>query len=118
MRGLFIAFLVIGCKVSSQQPTLNDVLLKELGAGYTVTLNEPKTFALAVSRKEQTHSYVVVQISTNKVLLRKHNILSDVTWQDESHIKETSKAGVFRKDGSPANTITIINVYDYLENKK
>lgn len=118
MRWLIAALVVIGCRASSQDSQLNNIIQKELGNHFSVELNNSKSFALAWKQEEANVSYVIVQLSTQKVILKKVNIRATVTWHDDLHIKEITKPGVIKKDQTSANGIKLINVNDYLVNTK
>jgi hypothetical protein len=118
VKVLLVFLLLTGCRASSQDSRLNDLVTKEIGNDFSIKLNDSKTFALAWNKNQGNVNYVVIKLLTNSIILRKTNIHAEIAWQDDMHIKETVISGVFKKDGSSQATITLINVNDYIENKK
>lgn len=119
MRFLFLLLALVACRASSQVTPANDVAKKELGENCSFLLNQSKTFALAVKKETSGNvSYVVIKISDSKVILKKSNIKAEVSWNDDLSLKEVSQPGMIKKDGSSTNGIRIINVNDYLPEKK
>ncbi len=118
MRLLLILFILVGCKTSSQDSSLKKIINQELDGDYKIELNDSKTYALAWNKNQSNVNYVVVKLSTNSIILKKVNIHAEVTWHDDLHIKEITKSGQFKKDGSATNEIKLINVNDFTEAKK
>ena len=113
-----VALLLTGCRAASKDTQLNDVIRQELGDHFSIEWNSSKTFALAWTSKAENVSYLIIQLATQKVILKKENIRATVSWNDDLHVKETTKQGVIKKGNSSTNGIKLINVNDYLVNPK
>jgi hypothetical protein len=119
MRFLFLLLALVACRASSQVTPAQDVAKKELGENCSLFPNASNTFTLAVKKESSGNvSYVVIQLSSAKVILKKSNLHAEVSWNDDQSLKEVSKPGMVKKDGSSTNGTRIIYVKDYLPEKK
>lgn len=119
MRFLFLLLALVACRASSQVTPAHDVAKKELDENCSLFPNASNTLVLAVKKEASGNvSYAVIQLSSAKVILKKSNIKAEVSWNDDLSLKEVSKPGMIKKDGSSTNGAKIINLNDYLPEKK
>jgi hypothetical protein len=124
MRFLSIFFLLVLCCCKSsttakQKPnTLQKIVDTEIGTGAKIETNKPLTFALAYQSQNRSVEYVIVRLTDLSVVIKEKINQGSVTWNGEMQIKVMRTPGIIKKNLKPENNIQVIDLNNYVINKK
>ena len=124
MRFLFVMFLstLCCCKAATtslqNHVTLQKIVDNEIGTNATIEKNNPATFALAYQVKNKSVEYVVVRLVDLKVVVKEKINQGSVTWSGDMQIKVVLIPGIVKLNSKPADNIRLIDLNNYVINKK
>jgi len=109
------------CKAASttsQEPSsLQKIVASEIGAPASIEKNNSATFALAQQVDNKSVSFLVIRLSDLKIVI-KEKITGSVSWSGEMEIKVTRTPGMVKTNEKPEDHIRIINLNNYVIQKK
>ncbi len=89
----------------------------ELGTSATVKENTAQTFALAYRSQNRLTDYMVIRLSDFKIVI-KEKIQGSVTWSGELQIKESRIPNMVKRNQKPEDNTRLIDLNNYIINKK
>lgn len=121
---IFGILLVVFCackpasKTLSQDETaLQKLVSRELGENATVSINDSKSFALGVKKKDESVRYMVVRLSDNKVVLT-NNMRGTISWSGDMQLAESHTPGIIKKDSKQGDNSRTIDLKQFIIQNK
>lgn len=124
MRFLSILFLLALCCCKSstsskqEQDTLQKIIDTEIGADAKIEKNKQATFVLAYQSQNRSVEYIIVRLTDLKVVIKEKINQGSVTWNGEMQIKVVRTPGMIKKNSKPKDNIQLIDLNNYVINKK